>query len=142
MIPDITLSNCAGEMVSLHERLCQKNAAMIYFSAGWCQPCAEKMPKLEELHQKYGDDIEIWVAMRENSGPQDPATKVFCNEWTEEFELSLPVLIDPTDKHTGSFLKAGTTYPVTVMVSSDGVIQAIETGSDVDLESYIQALLD
>jgi len=142
MVPDMTLSNCSGDKLSLHEALCNKKAAMIYFASGWCQPCAEKMPKLESLHQKYGNEIEIWVAMRENTGPQDPATKYFCQEWTDEYELSFPVVIDPTDKHTGNFLTAGSTFPVIVMVDSSGTIQAIETGGDVDLEAYVQALVE
>ena len=142
MVPDMTLSNCGGEKISLYSALCEKKAALIYFASGWCQPCAEKMPKLESLHQKYGNDIEIWVAMRENTGPQDPATKVFCSEWTDEYSLTFPVVIDPTDKHTGNFLTSGSTFPVIVMVSGDGTIAAIETGGDVDLEAYIEALLE
>jgi len=94
------------------------------------------------LHQKYGNDLEIWVAMRENTGPLDPATKVFCGEWTDEFSLSFPVVIDPTDKHTGNFLTSGSTFPVIVMVEGSGTIAAIKTGGDVDLEAYIEALLE
>lgn len=142
MVPDMTLSNCSGEKISLYSALCEKKAALIYFASGWCQPCAEKMPKLEMLHQKYGNDLQIWVAMRENTGPQDPATKVFCSEWTDEYSLTFPVVIDPTDKHTGNFLTSGSTFPVIVMVSGDGTIAAIETGGDIDLEAYIEALLE
>ena len=88
---DIELTNCAGDKVSLSTDLCPKKLALIYIASGWCTPCREKMPKVEQWHNTYGPQgLVVYLILPEDNGA-DPATKTFCQEWRDDYIILLAV---------------------------------------------------
>lgn len=55
--PLFTLEGMDGETYVLAD---QKKPVVINFWASWCGPCRLEAPILTELHEKYGNEIEIW----------------------------------------------------------------------------------
>ena len=140
---DYQLNNCAKEAVSASSLLCKSKCLLTYFGAGWCTPCREKQPTLQKYYEKYNKDgLEIAVILREDAGPDDPATSTFCQEWTDEYSLTFPVLTDPIDKVTGKFLGGGgATFPVIVLTNNEWQIGLKGDGGTTGLEDVIQACL-
>ncbi len=141
---DVELQNCAGEKVRIADVACNGKATMVYFGAGWCQPCREKQPKLQKWHEQYAAaGLNVVVILREDGGPGDPATKGFCEEWTAEYGLTFPVLIDPTDKITSTCLGTGGTLPVTVVTSPTWQVYYKDIGGEApEAEATFTELLD
>lgn len=139
---DFTLDDCEGVDTSASDVMCEGRVLLVYFGAGWCQPCREKQPKLKELFAKYEScGLRIVEVLREDSGPNDPATKTFCKQWRDDdFDLPFPVTVDPLDKVTATYLGSGT-FPIVLLVDQEGTIRLKEVGADsADLEALIQDL--
>ncbi|MEC8023329.1 MAG: TlpA disulfide reductase family protein [Myxococcota bacterium] len=113
---DFTIKNCEGTDTVFSEQLCQAKCTLVYFGAGWCVPCRDKQPTLQKWHDTYGDaGFQVINILREDSGPSDLATTTFCQEWSEEYQLTFPVLIDPTDRITATCL-GSQAFPVSLLV--------------------------
>jgi thiol-disulfide isomerase/thioredoxin len=139
---DIELTSCAGDKVALSTELCAKKLALIYIASGWCTPCREKMPTIQKWYETYGPDgLEVYLILPEDNGA-DPATKTFCQEWKDDYQLSFNTTIDPTKAVSGPFLTGGGQYPVILLVDDEWNILFKETGSNnAELETYIQTFL-
>ena len=143
--PDFTLVDCDGTERKLSELMCGKKVALIEFGAGWCQPCREAQPEIQKWQDAYGDKgLVVLEILRENKGPNDPATKAFCKEWRDtDYHLrGIHVTIDPTDKYTTAQLSGGQ-LPVYLVVDATGTIKLKETGTVAASlkEDVIKALL-
>lgn len=116
VIKDLTLKNCAGEEQRLSDRVCTKKLTAIAFGAGWCEPCREEQPVLQELYEKCGDaGLGVLTILGEQNGPGDPATSAFCEAWTTEYKLTFPVWTDPLAKYWKD-ATGGDTLPANYLV--------------------------
>lgn len=55
---DFVLGSADGEKIKLSDRYA-KGYLLLDFWASWCRPCIAEIPKLEVLHDKYGDKLQI-----------------------------------------------------------------------------------
>jgi thiol-disulfide isomerase/thioredoxin len=55
---DFTLGTIDGGRVSLSEYY-EKGYTLLDFWASWCVPCIGEIPKVRELHNKYGDILQV-----------------------------------------------------------------------------------
>ncbi len=142
-LKDVELQNCAGEKVRIADIVCAGKASVVYFGGGWCQPCRDKQAKLQEWYTKnHAQGLDVVTILKEQSGPGDPATRAFCQEWTEQYGLDFPVYIDPTDKITTACLGTAGTLPITLVVAPDWRIVYKDVGGDAaDAEATFLELL-
>lgn len=140
---DVELRNCKGETVRVADIVCAGKASIVYFGAGWCQPCREKQPKLQEWYtENHAKGLNVVTILKEQGGPGDPATTTFCQEWTQQYGLEFPVYIDPTDKITTACLGTGGTLPISMVVAPDWRIVYKDVGGDAkDAEATFLELL-
>lgn len=140
---DVELKNCKGEKVRIADLVCNSKATLVYFGAGWCQPCRLKQPKLQKWYEEHAaEGLSIVTILREDGGPGDWATSGFCDEWTKEYGLTFPVLIDPTDKITSTCLGSGGLLPITVVTSPTWQVYYKNSGGDApEAESTFTELL-
>lgn len=143
LLKDVKLQNCAGEAVSLSDFVCDHKATLIYFGAGWCQPCRDKQPKLKEWYDaNRAAGLHVVTILKEQNAPNDPATPLFCEEWARTYGLDFPVLIDPADKLTSDCLGTGGLLPVTAVVDPAWKVVYKDVGGEAsDAEATFLELL-
>lgn len=87
--PDFTLSNLAGEQISL-AALQQKNEfVLVEFWASWCGPCIGAIPALKDLYSSYnlhGFEI-VSISLDDNRDPWVEASAAYKLPWVNLGEL-------------------------------------------------------
>lgn len=86
---------------------------VINFWAEWCEPCRVEAPILEEMWQKYGDEVTIIGIHTLDKGRQ-AAGRAFINE----FGLTFPNVIDDDSRVGRSYGLFG--VPETFFIGADG----------------------
>ncbi len=105
-IGEVVLSDCDGNLYSV-QQLCPKKASWLYVYAGWCAPCQEHMTWASFWYTGYSEyDFEAYVVITD--GPNfETVTPAYCQQIKANFNLSMPVLMDPKEQ-------------VTALVGTDG----------------------
>jgi thiol-disulfide isomerase/thioredoxin len=113
----------AGEPVTAHfsdyfaENLSGTRIVMVNASAGWCVPCmreAEAMGAFAATYEPQGVAILTVIFQDQNA---DPADAEFVKAWVDNFELTIPALID-ADFQTSIYFDA-TALPSTMFVDAE-----------------------
>ncbi|MBW2456569.1 MAG: TlpA family protein disulfide reductase [Deltaproteobacteria bacterium] len=138
-VPDLEVTACDGTRVTLDELRCPASLTLLSVGAGWCQPCQEEAPMLEAAAAELGDEGVVIVQILFEDGDGDPATSLFCQQWTDAFDLTIPVYVDPLGQSTELFDQAAT--PLNVVVDREGRVLWSTTGLVPDLEDQLRQLL-
>lgn len=96
---------------------------LLNFWATWCSPCIEEMPRLDELHKKSPNGIQVVGIAADN-----PANVV---KFSNRLKVSYPILIDETGAMAFS-KRLGNRHallPFSVLVSPQGDIVATYVGT-------------
>ncbi|HJL18750.1 MAG TPA: TlpA disulfide reductase family protein [Sandaracinaceae bacterium LLY-WYZ-13_1] len=137
-----TLQRCDGSDYRFYgeeEGYCDARFTVVSIAAGWCNPCRVEAEQMQErLVEAYADQgVRVVVAIIQNNdfGAPDLA---FCDGWVDQYELTNPVLIDPTQETQIYF--PGDSLPAALIVDSEGTIRYREYGVSVGLETTRAAL--
>jgi peroxiredoxin len=116
--PDIELTACDGTTTTTAALRCASKVTLFAIGAGWCGPCNEETPDLEKAYQELtGEDIGVVQVMVQDV-MANPATALFCQKWTDLFDLTMPVYIDPAGETLGTADSA--LLPLNVIVDRNG----------------------
>ena len=116
--PDIELTACDGTTTSTAALRCESKATLFAIGAGWCGPCNEETPDLEKAYQELLDEEIGVVQVMVQDVMANPATTLFCQKWVDQFDLTMPVYIDPVGETLGATDSA--LMPLNVIVGRDG----------------------
>lgn len=106
-----TMMSLSGEEVSLPSL--RGRYVLVNFWATWCGPCRKEMPYLQQLSVDYADQLTVLgVNLREEPKRIEP--------FVEEFGLTFPILLDPSDELVLENNVRG--LPVSYVVGPDGTI--------------------
>ncbi len=94
---------------------------------------------LEAAAAELADEGVVIVQILFEDADADPATSVFCQQWTDQFELTIPVFVDPLGRTTELFDQA--TTPLNVAVDRDGRVVWSAVGLVPDLVEQLRALV-
>jgi len=97
---EITLSNLQGQWI------------VVNFWATWCGPCRDEMPVLQVIHDEFEQLTVLGVNQRETNNEIRP--------FVEEFEITFPILINPSDQTLLDYWVIG--LPQTLVINPEGVI--------------------
>lgn len=123
----VTLSDGTG--VTLYGLLAQKKAVLINLWASWCGPCKHEFPFMQQVYNKYSNDVGILALSAE---PND--TDEIILALREEIGITtIPVGLDTAKLANRIGLTA---FPTSVLVDRNGVICLIRAGSVPDKESF------
>ncbi|HAI16864.1 MAG TPA: hypothetical protein DCM10_01835 [Xanthomarina gelatinilytica] len=87
---DFSLVNQDGEKFNLYDHY--GKIIIIDFSAMWCGPCQFAATEVEDLQQKYDDDI-VYVTILIENAHGNPPTQRNVEDWAEIFHIeTAPVL--------------------------------------------------
>lgn len=117
--PDFQLPDLDGEEVNLNDF--QGKPVLLNFWAGWCRPCEEEMPYLQQVYEEWSD--QGLVVLTVNLG--DSRSEV--NRFMQSNQLSLPVLLDTKQSLTQKYNVVG--IPTTFFIDKDGIARARKIGS-------------
>ncbi len=127
-VPDYTfldILNRDNEKFTLSE---QKKPLIIEFWATWCSPCIPAMKKLEEIQDRYGDQLEILtvsIDQREN-----------LLRYIQNTSTDLRIAFDTTHIQTFNYRYLSTTF----LIDENGIIKAVTYPkhiNDAVLEDFI-----
>jgi cytochrome c biogenesis protein CcmG/thiol:disulfide interchange protein DsbE len=88
--PDFALDDLAGKQVTLKEQ--RGKVVFLNFWATWCAPCIQEMPTMEKLHQDFGKDGLVILAINF----QEPPNQV--KEFFREHNFIFTALLDRDGK--------------------------------------------
>jgi peroxiredoxin len=132
---DFTLPTLNGTQVSLQMQ--RGKVVFLNFWATWCIPCREEMPAMEQLHQTFGLQGLVVLAVNLKESPEQG--KAFM----DKYHLSFTVLLD----HDGSVFRdyAVMGLPTTYLIGREGTLLAQgvggRDGTKAEGKGLIRALL-
>lgn len=138
--PAFEVADLQGEPVALDDY--RGKVVLVNIWATWCAPCREEMPSMERLYRELDDeDFEI-LAVSVDAAPGETdtrgnpgASKQKLAEFAAEYELTFPILHDPSGKIQGVYQTTG--VPESFLVDRDGVIVKRIAGATIwDHENY------
>ncbi len=112
--PVFSLSDINGKTWRFPEDLKGKVVA-IRFWADWCKSCAEEMPVIERVYNKY--KVKGLVILAVHIGEEKDSVVKFV----KGIKISYPVLIDPRAVVTGQYGVTG--LPITFIIDRNGIIR-------------------
>jgi thiol-disulfide isomerase/thioredoxin len=133
--PELTLNRLSGASVSLTDFTGQ--VVLVNMWATWCGPCRSELPHIQELHERYGPDGLIVLAI--NVG--EPEERIW--RYVTEEGYTMRVLVDPQSQSMRAFHTSG--IPTTVLIDGEGIVRQVQVGyapgAVGGLEQQVQALL-
>ncbi len=117
-LSDFQLEDLDGNLVHLSDYA--GKTVLINSWASWCPPCRAEMPELLAFYREHHDQDFVILAI--NAG-ESPAT---ARAFADQMGLVFPVLLDANYRVLDGL--GITSYPTSILVSPDGVIEKIKVG--------------
>ncbi|MCD6452746.1 MAG: TlpA family protein disulfide reductase [Dehalococcoidales bacterium] len=111
--PDFQLPDIDGQMVSLSDFSGQP--ILINFWGTGCPPCISEMPSLQQVYEDTQGKELVMLAIHVGGNPTS------VRQFMEEYNLSLPVLIDAKGTIAQQYNIRG--IPTTFLIDKNGIIQ-------------------
>src|SRR5580693_5558759 len=120
--PDFELKAMDGKSFVLHDELAHGAVVLAFFKVS-CPTCQYAFPFLERLERAYGHKGVRIVGVSQND-PRETAN------FTKEFGVTFPVLLDDTHKYPVSNAYGLTNVPTIFWIAPDGEIEVSSVGWD------------
>ena len=135
--PDFTVTDTEGNTFTLSEALLDHEAALINIWATWCPPCQREFPYLNEVYEKYGDDV-AFIALSCESADTLEKIAAFRQQYGVTFAMG-------SDSKTGlaEYVYASA-IPTTVIVDRFGnaaFMQSCSFRDAAEVERLVKAFL-
>lgn len=118
--PDFELKAMDGKRFVLREELVRGPIVLAFFKVS-CPTCQYSFPFLERLERAYGHKGARIIGVSQND-PRDTAN------FTKEFGVTFPALLDDTHKYPASNAYGITSVPSIFWISQDGLIEVSSAG--------------
>ena len=106
---------------------------LLDFWASWCAPCRRSFPWMEQMHDKYGEDGLVIVAVNMDAEIRN------ASEFLEEFSPPFVIAYDPSGTLARKF--DVTAMPSSYLFDRDGNLVARHLGFKVKNQSEYEASL-
>jgi peroxiredoxin len=110
--PEFELASLAGSSVSLSSQRGQ--VLFVNFWATWCPPCRDEAPSLQRLYSELREEGFQVLAVSIDA----PSARGDVEAFRTEFELTFPILLDPSQAVHAAFGVTG--VPETYLIDADG----------------------
>jgi peroxiredoxin len=118
--PDFELRAMDGKRFVLRDELTHGPLVLAFFKVS-CPTCQYAFPFLERLEQAYGHKNVRIIGVSQND-PRETAN------FTKEFGVTFPVLLDDTRKYPASNAYGLTNVPTIFWIAQDGQIELTSVG--------------
>src|SRR6266536_4360591 len=114
-LADFTLPDLQGRLVQLSAL--RGKVVFINVWATWCPPCIEEMPTMQRLYERlHNRGLEVLAISIDALGAQ------VVGPFMQQYQLTFPALLDPTDKITHLYHTKG--VPESFIVDKRGRLVA------------------
>ncbi|MCR4942193.1 MAG: TlpA family protein disulfide reductase [Campylobacter sp.] len=118
---DITLNLLNDQNITLKGRendgLIIKNndkATMFIFFATWCPPCKAEIPHINNLHEKFKDDLNIIAVLLEDKNPQE------VKQWAKDFGVKYNIAVGKGNFEFESLIGGAPGLPSSAIFKANG----------------------
>jgi peroxiredoxin len=118
--PDFELKAMDGRRFVLRDELAHGPIVLAFFKVS-CPTCQYAFPFLERLERAYGHSGVRIIGVSQNN-PRDTAN------FTKDFGVTFPVLLDDTEKYPASNAYKLTNVPTIFWIAQDGEIELSSVG--------------
>lgn len=112
---------------------------LIDFWATWCKPCTQLMPKLNDLKNKWPDDVEIIGVSIDG-----PRSMIKVKPFVTTMGINYPILLDPDQDLSGDLSICS--IPSLILVNNEGEIlwshEGYTLGDESKIEKKIESYLE
>lgn len=133
--PEIGLRDLDGNRITMSSL--RGNVVLVDFWASWCEPCAEEMPVLERLYQRYRDQGFRVVAVSQDRQVSN------VRSFLRQHSVSFPVVHDASHQVAGRYRPPR--MPSSYIIDRNGVVRHVHAGFRSEdartMEREIRALL-
>jgi thiol-disulfide isomerase/thioredoxin len=138
-LPPISLPVFGGGRSHLRDR--KEEVLVLTFWGTWCAPCAEGLPRLQELCARYADEE---VSLLSVAWEHRQTTPNEIGDFLRRHSLTFPVLLDHDKEAIGAF--GIDTLPTTLIVDRRGAVRFRNEGyragkTDLAIRAQIETLL-
>ena len=126
--PEISGTDLEGKPVSLSSL--RGRVVLLDFWAMWCGPCVQAIPHVQKIAGTVADKPVTLLGINLDAKGSDQKLKKFL----EKRKITIPQFLDPDSNVSKKYRVNG--VPCTVLIGTNGVIQAIEVGLRSDAETY------
>ncbi len=139
-MPDITLANDAGEIISLSSL--KGKAVLVDFWAAWCRPCRMNNPKIVSLYNKYKNQGFTVYSVSLDGIPNQPSPRDAWLAAIQEDKLDWPYHVSELMGWNSSVVNdfGIENIPYVILLDKNGNIAAVNPPIDM-LESILKGLL-
>jgi len=131
--PDVTLEDLDGNEVQLLEVL-DGRPGLIEFWASWCEQCEALQPTIDEVHERFGDQVQVVAVAVAVAQSQRRVRR-----HVEEHGAGFPYLWDGNGEAVRAYQAAATS--IVVLVDGDGKIAYTGVGPSQDLVGEVESVL-
>jgi thiol-disulfide isomerase/thioredoxin len=117
--PTFTLQGFDGKKVSLADL--KGKPVVLNFWASWCGPCKEEMPALQQVYDKYKDQVSFYAV---NLTDQDNADD--AKAFLQSHGITIPPLLDPTGEVNQKYKIHN--VPSTFAIDANGIMKEVRIG--------------
>lgn len=139
-MPDISLANDAGEVISLSSL--KGKTVLVDFWAAWCRPCRMNNPKIVALYNKYKDKGFTVYSVSLDGVPNQPSPRDAWQTAIKEDKLDWPYHVSELMGWNSSVVNdfGIDNIPFIILLDKNGNIAAVNPPVDM-LESIIKGIL-
>jgi|GEM_PF-6256581 len=130
--PSFELQSLQGEKITLEQL--RGKVVVLDFWATWCGPCMAAMPQLQKVHESFEGKPVVVIGVNQ----QEDRTDV--EEVVAEKGFQFTQLLDADSTVGDAFLVSG--IPQTVVIDTEGVVQAVHVGYSPRIKSLLSGQID
>ncbi len=113
--PDFSLPDLSQKTVTLSSLL-DKGPVVLDFWATWCGPCVRELPRIQELHEEFGDGNVTFVGICDDG----PKTLSRVKPFVRGRKLTFTILLDTENEVMRKYKISN--LPYTCIVDTSGAI--------------------
>ncbi len=118
--PDFSLETPDGKTLGLKDF--KGKVILLNFWATWCEPCKAELPSMQRLYESLRPaGVEV-VAISIDRNKKDR-----IKEYVKEYDLTFPVLLDPSQKVRKGYFIMG--LPTSYLIGADGNLKGFVSGA-------------
>ena len=84
--------------------------------ATWCGPCRVEMPEIQELYERYGDQVRVVGVSLDSRG-----SEAQVRSFIEDIGVTFGILLDPEERVVRRFKTIG--VPATFLIDAEGTLR-------------------